>query len=74
VFEGLTEANRAAATGFARERTVKRYNPALNALLEFWSTLFASPQRDLLALGIGAGVDAAFRLGGVTAFSGRARL
>jgi hypothetical protein len=73
VFEGLTEANRAAATDFARERTVRRYNPALNALLEFWSTLFASPQRDLPALGIGAGVDAAFRLGDVTAFSGRAR-
>ncbi|MFC5320292.1 SIR2 family protein [Bradyrhizobium oligotrophicum] len=73
VFEGLTEANRAAATDFARERTVRRYNPALNALLEFWSTLFASPQRDLPALGITAGVDAAFRLGDVTAFSGRAR-
>jgi hypothetical protein len=73
VFEGLTEANRAAATDFARERTVRRYNPALNALLEFWSTLFASPQRDLPALGVSAGVDAAFRLGDVTAFSGRAR-
>lgn len=73
VFEGLTETNRAAATDFARERTVRRYNPALNALLEFWSTLFASSQRDLAALGISAGVDAAFRLGDVTAFSGRAR-
>ncbi len=72
VFEGLTEANRVAATDFARERTVRRYNPALNALLEFWSTLFASPQRDLPALGVSAGVDAAFRLGDVTAFSGRA--
>jgi hypothetical protein len=73
VFEGLTEANRAAATDFARERTVRRYNPALNALLEFWSSLFASPQRDLSALGVSAGVDAAFRLEGATAFSGRAR-
>lgn len=52
---------------------MRRYNPALNALLEFWSTLFASPQRDLPALGVSAGVDAAFRLGDVTAFSGRAR-
>ena len=73
VFEGLTEANRPAATDFARERTVRRYNPALNALVEFWSTLFASPQRDLPALGVSAGVDAAFKLGDVTAFSGRAR-
>jgi hypothetical protein len=73
VFEGLTESNRAAATDFARERSVRRYNPALNALLEFWSTLFASPQRDLAALGVSAGVDAVFRLGDVTAFSGRAR-
>lgn len=73
VFEGLTETNRVAATDFARERTVRRYNPALNALLEFWSTLFASPQCDLPALGIGAGVDAAFRLGDISAFSGRAR-
>jgi NAD-dependent SIR2 family protein deacetylase len=73
VFDGLTHANRAAATDFARERTVRRYNPTLNAFLSFWSTLFASPERDILALGVGAGVDAAFRLGDTTAFSGRAR-
>jgi hypothetical protein len=73
VFEGITQANRAAATDFARERTVRRYNPTLNALLSFWSALFASPQRDILALGISAGVDAAFRLGDTTAYSGRAR-
>lgn len=73
LLEPLTKANRAAATDFARERTVRRYNPALNALLEFWSTLFASPQRDLPALGVSAGVDAVFRLADVTAFSGRAR-
>lgn len=74
VFDGRTTANKAAASDFARERTVKRYNPALNALLEFWSKLFACPQRDLPALGVSAGVDAAFRLGEVTAFSRRARL
>jgi hypothetical protein len=73
VFEGLTQANRAAATDFARERTVRRYNQALNALLSFWSGLFASPQQDILALGVGAGVDATFRLGDTTAFSRRAR-
>ena len=66
----LQRENRAAATDFARERIVRRYNPALNALLEFWSMLFASPQRDLPALGISTGVNAAFRLGDVTAFSG----
>jgi len=74
VFEGITQANRAAATDFARERTVKRYNPTLNALLSFWSALFASPHGDILALGISAGVDAAFRLGDTTAYSGRAGL
>jgi hypothetical protein len=68
VIEGITQTNKAAATDFARERTVRRYNPTLNALLSFWSALFASPQRDILALGIGAGVDAAFRLGDTTAF------
>jgi SIR2-like domain len=73
VFEGLTAENRGAATDFARERTVRRYNPALNALLSFWSDLFATPERDILALGVGAGVDAAFRLGSTTAFSKRAR-
>jgi hypothetical protein len=73
VFEGITQANKTAATDFARERTVRRYNPTLNALLSFWSTLFASPQRDILALGTSAGVDAAFRLGDTTAYSGRAR-
>ena len=73
VFEGITQANRTAATDFARERTIRRYNQTLNALLSFWSTLFASPQRDVLALGINAGVDAAFRLGDTTAYSGRAR-
>ncbi|MBR1172680.1 SIR2 family protein [Bradyrhizobium sp. KB893862 SZCCT0404] len=73
VFEGITQGNRTAATDFARERTVRRYNPVLNALLSFWSTLFACPDRDILALGISAGVDAAFRLGDTTAYSGRAR-
>lgn len=73
VFDGISDANRAAATDFARERTVRRYNPALNALLEFWSTLFASPHCDLVALGVSSGVDAAFRLGKVNAFSRRAR-
>jgi hypothetical protein len=73
IFEGLTQGNKAAATDFARERTVKRYNQTLNSLLSFWSTLFASPQRDILALGVGTGVDAAFRLGDATAYSGRAR-
>ncbi|WP_245509633.1 hypothetical protein [Bradyrhizobium vignae] len=73
VFEGITQGNRTAATDFARERTVRRYNPALNALLSFWSTLFACPERDILALGISAGVDAAFRLDDTTAYSGRGR-
>ena len=72
VFEGVTDENKAAAADFARERTVRRYNSVLNALLDFWSGFLAEGQEDLRALGIGDGVDAAFQIGGTTAFSRRA--
>ena len=72
VFEGVTDENKAVAADFARERTVRRYNRELNDLLNFWSRYLAEMQENLRALGIGDGVDAAFRIGSTTAFSRRA--
>lgn len=71
VFDGITENSRAAATDFARERTVKRYNRQLNDLLAFWAVLLAGNGGDLRALGVGDGVDAVFRLSADTGFSRR---
>jgi len=71
VFEGLTHENRAAATDFARERGVKRYNRALNDMVAFWSRVLAGDEQDIRALGISDGVDAVFALSDQTAFSRR---
>jgi len=73
VFVGMTDDNRPAATDFARERTVRRYNRQLNSLFDFWSAALANNGGSLRALGIGDGVDAVFSLGTVTAFSRRVR-
>ena len=70
VFDGITDANKAAAASFARERTVKRYNRQLSSLVDFWAELLAG--NDLRALEIGDGVDAIFSISGITAFSRRA--
>ena len=72
VFDGITDENRAAATDFARERTVKRYNKQLNDLIDFWAGLLAGDGGDMRALEIGGGVDAVFRLSNITGFSWRA--
>jgi hypothetical protein len=72
IFEGITDDNRAAATDFARERTVKRYNRQLNGLIAFWAHHLAGDGSDLRAFGTGDGVDAVFRLGRETAYSRRA--
>lgn len=61
VFDGLSDTNRAAASSFARERTIKRYNRQLDSLISYWTTVITS-SGDLRALGIGTGVDASFRL------------
>ncbi|WBL78127.1 SIR2 family protein [Bradyrhizobium xenonodulans] len=73
VFEGINDDNRMAATDFARERTIRRYNPKLNDILSFWSDLFSTGNDEIHALGVTSGVDAGFRLGSTTAFSRRAR-
>ncbi|WP_246014598.1 SIR2 family protein [Geomonas oryzae] len=72
VFDGITEENRAAATDFARERTVKRYNKQLNDLIDFWADLLAGDGGDMRALDVGGGIDAVFRLSSITGFSWRA--
>ena len=71
VFDGITEANKAAVADFARERAVKRYNRQLNDLIGFWAGLLASDGGQLRALATDNGVDAVFRLSQETAFSRR---
>ena len=73
VMAGVTDDNRAAATDFSRERTVRRYNKQLNELISLWGGILRSGDSDLHALGTAAGVDAVFRLGSDTAFSRRSR-
>ena len=72
IFDGITDDNKAVAADFARERTVRRYNRQLNDLIDFWAALLAGNGGDLRALGVGDGVDAAFRSAN-TGFSWRAR-
>jgi len=71
VFDGLTDENRAAATDFARERSVKRYNTVFNDLIAFWVSILSGDESDMRAFGIGDGVDALFALSRNTAFSRR---
>jgi hypothetical protein len=72
VFDGLTDDNRAAATDFAREKTVKRYNRVLNDLVGFWASVLAGTGDELRAVDISDGVEAVFTLSADTAFSRRA--
>lgn len=71
VFNGITDANKAAAADFARERTVRRYNRQLNDLIGFWAVFLFGDGGPLRALDVGGGVDAVFRLSRDTAFSRR---
>ena len=73
ILVGVDDTNRAAATDFTRERTVKRYNKDLNNLISFWTACFAGGGLEVRALDVTTGVDAAFRLGTDTAFSRRVR-
>jgi hypothetical protein len=61
VFTGMTEDNTALATDFSRERTVRRYNRALNDLISFWAEVLSADGAELSALGITTGVDAVFQ-------------
>ena len=71
VFDGITAENKSAASDFARERTVRRYNKQLHQLLEFWSNQMAQAGNDLRALDIGDGIDAVFRISNAAAYSRR---
>ena len=72
VFEGITDATKAAAADFARERAVKRYNRQLNDLIAFWAGVLAGDGGDLRALSVGDGVDAVFNLSSEVGYSRRA--
>ena len=73
LLDGVTDLNRAAATDFTRERSIRRYNRQLNDLISFWGELLSSSGRELRALDVTTGVDAAFVIGPTTAFSKRSR-
>lgn len=73
VFDGITDELKTVAADFSRERTVKRYNRELNALIHFWTQHLAGDEGDICALGIDDGLDAVFRLLLPTAFSRRTK-
>ena len=72
VFEPFGEEKRGIAADYARERTARRYNKHLNELLDFWSDYITGNKERIRALGIADGIDAAFKLSSVTAYSRRA--
>lgn len=72
IFLHITSENKAAAADFGRERTFKRYNQKLDALIGFWAEYLFGEGEEIHALGSSTGVDAAFRFGQRTAFTRRA--
>jgi hypothetical protein len=60
---------------FRRERLARRYNATWNTVLDGWINLVVgdSEEVELKAFGIGDGIDAAFTIGKVTAFTWRRR-
>jgi len=73
LFDNLTDELRGVAADFARERTVRRYNPKLSELIAFWASKLANQGKEFRALTIAVGVDAAFQLSSKIAFSRRLR-
>ena len=71
IFEEITVENKSAAANFSRERTVRRYNPRLNELIDFWAQHLAGNDDKIRALNVGDGIDAVFQLSSVTGFSRR---
>jgi len=70
IFYGMSIENRAAATDFSRERSVRRYNKKINSLIEFWVNYISGD--DLSAFDKDEkGVNAKFNVSRVTAFSRR---
>jgi NAD-dependent SIR2 family protein deacetylase len=58
---------------FIRERLAGRYNPKWNELIEAWAHIITNGEQEseIRAFGIGDGVDAAFSISAITAFSWR---
>ena len=71
VFVDVTDANKVSASSFARERTVRRYNRSLNALIDFWARHLSQDGEEMRALNVRDGVDAVFQLSSVTVFARR---
>lgn len=71
VFDGASEETKAITSDFARERTVRRYNPVLDKLIQYWSTRIAG--EDLRTFAIGDGLDAVFDIDRQSAFSWAAK-
>jgi hypothetical protein len=64
-------ADEEAAKEFIRERLAQRYNATWNALVDAWASLISSDELEMRAFNCTTGVDAAFQVGRVTAFSRR---
>jgi hypothetical protein len=73
VFSGHTAENKLAASDFARERTVKRYNRQLNELIAFWANVLCNRGSELRAFDTGEGLDGVFALASQTAYTRRVR-
>ena len=71
VFDCITETNKAVAADFARERTIHRYNPVVNNLIDFWARHLSQDKREMRAMDTGVGIDAVFRLSPATSYSRR---
>jgi hypothetical protein len=56
---------------FVRERTATRYNRIWNSLLDAWTEIITAGKEEcnVSSLGVSDGVDAAFTLSRITAFS-----
>jgi hypothetical protein len=67
------ETAKAAAKEFVRDRLARRYNATWNSVLDGWVGVVvgADAEAEIRTFGIGDGVDAAFNIGRVTAFSHR---
>jgi hypothetical protein len=61
----------AARAEFIRERTATRYNPTWNSLLDAWTEIITAGTEEcnVSSFGMSDGVDAAFTLSKITAFS-----
>lgn len=67
LFDGGSEETKAITSDFARERTVRRFNPVLDKMIDYWADALRG--ENIRALGIGDGIDATFSMGKRSAYS-----